>query len=597
MNRKIGLSICLIIPIALLFFLSCSTTDTVAPIEKTEVVPSEIVVSEERVQYEDVILHIVETSDVQGDIFPYDFVNNIEKESSLMKVSSYVKELRETGVPLVLLDNGNTLQGEPLVDYYSFVEKKKPHIVPLVYNSMGYDAAAVAAEDVQVGADVALQVIEEADYPYLSANIVDRQTLEPILSPYTVIERGDIHIAVLALSSPSFFTPYSEGILFVDEIEAAKRWVDHIRQVEHVDAVIGLFYSDNGVSVAESVDGFDLIFTRGELLGETREIIAPSGKKVPIIGALPSAKSVAHGTLTFSYDSLTESYQVVQVEVENVLVEEREDDPLLLSQFSEYIDGMIEWVFTKIGEIKESVSTRESIFGDSKFVDLLHTLQLKQTSAQLSMSAPLSTDTTIEKGEVYIQDILSLYSENTYLCVVELSGEQLYQIMENSYGNWFNQMASIQDDLIKFKTDSNGNLIFNERYQRYEEETSSTNYLSLENVNYIVDITKEEGKRVTLRTLSDNTPFDLDATYTVVLDSRFVFGKDSVLEILGLNVEQINEMLVQVTSIPFSYYLIEEFFAQKYVEPTVDNNWVVIPNIWVQRGIKNSYPKLYGEQL
>ena len=43
---------------------------------------------------------------------------------------------------------------------------------------------------------------------------------------------------------------------------------------------------------------------------------------------------------------------------------------------------------------------------------------------------------------------------------MNLTGQQVKDAMEYSYGGWFNQMTSENDHLISFKTDAAGNLIY-----------------------------------------------------------------------------------------------------------------------------------------
>lgn len=61
-------------------------------------------------------LCILETSDVHGSFFPYDFINRTPCKGSLARLSTYVKRERERfGDNLLLLDNGDILQGQPTV--------------------------------------------------------------------------------------------------------------------------------------------------------------------------------------------------------------------------------------------------------------------------------------------------------------------------------------------------------------------------------------------------------------------------------------------------------------------------------------------------
>ena len=61
-------------------------------------------------------IKIIETSDVHGAILPYDLINDTTTTSSLAQVHSYaIVERYRPGQELILLDNGDILQGDPLV--------------------------------------------------------------------------------------------------------------------------------------------------------------------------------------------------------------------------------------------------------------------------------------------------------------------------------------------------------------------------------------------------------------------------------------------------------------------------------------------------
>ena len=65
-------------------------------------------------QQRTVQLRVVETSDVHGSFFPYDFINRKPKPGTLARVSSYVNDLRKTYKDnVILLENGDILQGQP----------------------------------------------------------------------------------------------------------------------------------------------------------------------------------------------------------------------------------------------------------------------------------------------------------------------------------------------------------------------------------------------------------------------------------------------------------------------------------------------------
>src|SRR5512142_1417025 len=89
---------------------------------------------------EPVVLKIIETTDVHGSIFPYDFINDKPMSTSLAQLSSYVAaERAKTGQSVILLDDGDILQGQPVVYYYNFENTTSRHIASLVMNQLRYD--------------------------------------------------------------------------------------------------------------------------------------------------------------------------------------------------------------------------------------------------------------------------------------------------------------------------------------------------------------------------------------------------------------------------------------------------------------------------
>ncbi len=78
--------------------------------------------SQAMAQQRTVKLRVIQTSDVHGSFFPYDFINRKPKAGTLARVSSYVNDLRKTYKDnLILLENGDILQGQPTCYYYNYV--------------------------------------------------------------------------------------------------------------------------------------------------------------------------------------------------------------------------------------------------------------------------------------------------------------------------------------------------------------------------------------------------------------------------------------------------------------------------------------------
>ncbi|PKL19651.1 MAG: bifunctional metallophosphatase/5'-nucleotidase, partial [Spirochaetae bacterium HGW-Spirochaetae-4] len=560
------------------------------------------------------VVKLIATSDMHGSLFPYDFIRNSTAATSQMHVASFVEEQRAKDQSVVLLDNGDVLQGQPIVYYYNFVETKAPHIVPAVMNDMGYDAASVGNHDVEAGPQVYLRAAAQANYPYLAANAVFIDTGEPAVPPYTIVERDGLRIAVLGLITPYIpkWLPQNlyEGVRFDDMVDTAAKWIPIIEEKENPDLIVGLFHAgvDETYSgsadqkgnenasklVAQRVEGFDVIFTGHDHQDTDMVVQSPSGKEVVIVGAMNGGRSVAVATVGFSLDAASGSYIVESVEGETVAMDTYKPHAELMAKYQPVIDEVTAWVSRQVGTISETISSRDSMFGDSKFVDLIHQIQLEKTGAELSISAPLSLDATIKQGPVYVRDMFSLYPYENLLFTMEMTGREIKAFLEYSYEKWFNQMKSLDDDLINFKRDAEGKLVFNTRYNTYDTVTRYYNYDSFAGINYVVDITKPAGQRVSIKTMTNGGAFQLDRTYVVAINSYRAQGGGGHLAAAGITSEMALERILYSTDKDLRFYLMEAFETKGEIVPTVDNNWLVIPNLWVQRGMKNSYPKLYA---
>ena len=151
-----------------------------------------------------VTLRLIETSDVHGAFFPYNFIERSPMKGSLARVSSYVKKQRQKyGKNVILLDNGDILQGQPSCYYSNFISTDQPNIAAEVINYMEYDAETIGNHDLEPGHAVYDKWIKDVECPMLGANIIDLKSGKPYVEPYLMLERQGVRIAVLGMLTPA----------------------------------------------------------------------------------------------------------------------------------------------------------------------------------------------------------------------------------------------------------------------------------------------------------------------------------------------------------------------------------------------------------
>ena len=468
-----------------------------------------------------VTVKIIETSDVHGAIFPYDLKDNKETSNSLARVTTYLKEQRADSNQIVfLLDNGDILQGDPVVYYYNFEKTDTIHLYADVMNYMKYDAATVGNHDIETGHDVYDKFNKEINFPWLAANAINTTTNESYFKPYTTIERRGVKIAVLGLTTPAIPQWLPEkiwtGMRFDDMVETAQKWVKKIRETEQPDLMIGLIhagvdytYNDQNENtyknenasqlVAEKVEGLDLVFVGHDHAGWNFKTKSPSGKEVLILGTTAGARNVAVANYILKYDKMCMIYDKKEIKGELIDMKNYAPDIEFMNRYKNNFEEAKNYVSRSVGEFSEMISSRDAMFGPSKFVDLIHTIQLDLTDADVSFSAPLSFNAKIDKGNVFVSDMFDLYKYENLLYTMEFTGQEIKDYLEFSYGNWFNQMKDENDHLLKFKLDEGGNVKYSERTKSPELEERYYNFESAAGIDYVLILQNQSAKELQLR--------------------------------------------------------------------------------------------------
>lgn len=579
---------------------------------------------------------IVETTDIHGMIFPYNFITDREENTSMAHISSYIKKLKSEGKTVLLLDNGDTLQGQPTVYYYNFVATNKKHIWAEVLNYMNYDIITMGNHDIEAGHTVYDKIVKEIKAPIIVANLINEKTKEPYFKPYSIIKKSGIKIAILGMIEPAIERQLPkilyEGIRAEDMIECAKKWIKIIKEKEKPDLIIGLFHSganytedkekykneDASQLVAQEVDGFDIIFVGHDHQGwsgkgydeitkqKTKDVKSPSGKIVPIYGGVNAARLIASVDVRMIYDKETKKWDI---DFNGELIEPSkfEADKEFLNRFNDYKDEIKIWVERDIGELNTKLTSDEAMFGDSYFLSFIHNLQFEIAKkelgekADISFAAPLSKDAVLNIGKVKVRDMFNLYPYENFFYVMRLTGKQIKDIMEYSYCRQFNRMTNINEHLIYFKRDASGNLIFNNRYNSYDTLTQTYNYESFGGLNYIVDVRKCYGDRVNIISMSDGSNFDLNKEYKIAINSYRGSGGGGHLTQgakIDLKTLQNMDLVIKSTDKDLRFYMMKWFEEQTnsiMVEKL--NNWKVIPEDYLKAGRERDYKLLYPDKV
>jgi 2',3'-cyclic-nucleotide 2'-phosphodiesterase/3'-nucleotidase len=557
----------------------------------------------------EVTIDVIQSTDIHGTLFPYDFIEQKEMLNSLASIYTYVKEVRSNNPEgVVLLDNGDYLQGQPTVYYYNFEDTVSSHVGAEIFNFMQYDAAVVGNHDIETGHSVYDRFRKEIKMPYLAANAINTKTGEPYFDAYTIIERQGIKIAVLGMITPGIpnWLPESlwSGIEFADMIETAKKWIPMIQENENPDLIIGLFHAgvdhtynnpegstylnENATKlVAEQVPGFDIVMAGHDHKRYNEKIININGDTVIILDPRSHARAVASVKIQFTYNKKEKKYHKT-IYPDIVDVEQYAPDSLFMAQFAEPFNKVKTYVSRQIGTFSHQIDSKDAYFGNSAFIDLIHKVQLEVSQADISFTSPLSFRTQINQGPVYVSDLFKLYKYENLLYTMLLSGNEIDSHLEFSYSLWFNQMKNKNDHLLKMEKNEEGSYHLSNQYY---------NFSSASGIDYLVDVSKPEGKRVKILGFTNGTPFYSDSSYSVAVNSyRGNGGGGHLTDGAGISADELRNRLVNSTPYDLRYYLMKWIEKEQTIDAVKASNWRIIPEDYFENGKRKDMKLLFDAQ-
>ena len=586
-------------------------------------------------------LRIVETSDVHGHFFPYDFVEGKPLIGTLARVSTYVNRLRqEYGDRLLLLENGDILQGQPTCYWSNYVATDEENIAASVVNYMRYDAETFGNHDVETGHEVYDKWIREVQCPILGANILEtlhpspeeslpyggrlegwggeslpsggRLEGAPYVKPYHIYYREGVKIAVLGMLTPTIPCWLNEslwrGLEFQEMVKCARQWVPYLKEVERAELIIGLFHSgkDGGISmpgmsdpnevieedatarVAREVPGFDIIFYGHDHIQHNEWITNAEGRQVLTLDPSCWALNVADAQVELTY----RDGHLVKKDIKGNIVSIADEpiDEQMVSHFQPQIDRIRQYVSRRIGTFTTTARTRDSYFGNSAFTDFVHNLQLQISKADISFNAPLSFDSEIRAGDVTVADMFKLYRFENQLYILNLTGREIRGHLEESYSRWVNTMKNADDHLLLLNDESRGD------QQRMGFRNYTFNFDSAAGIDYEVDVTKPYGQKVRILRMSNGEPFDEQKTYRVVMNSyRGNGGGELLTKGAGIAKKDIDARIVYQSPLDLRHYLMQEIERMGTVTPTPNSNWRFVPEEWTQPAAERDRKLVFGK--
>ncbi|WP_029088920.1 5'-nucleotidase C-terminal domain-containing protein [Brevibacterium album] len=509
---------------------------------------------------EPVSLSLLATTDIHGHVLNWDYFTNgpypAGEELGLARAKTLVDQVRsEKGEDSVLLfDNGDSIQGNPLTSYYSstepVTETGAQHPMAVANSLMGYDAQVVGNHEFNYGLDMLDTYAGQVDFPVLVANARVAGSGEPLRDPTAMIERevnGEtVRVGVIGLTTPGsrvWDSRHLDGrVEFADIVATAQEYAPQLKE-QGADVVVALSHSgkdpkeqtwdpeklQENVSrtLAEQVPDIDVVVAGHSHVDEPEEVVTQTdGTRALITQPYYWGRSLNEVELSLVPDADGEGFEVDWEEAAPSVTPhytqgEMEEDPEMVEAIADHHRTTVDYVNRKVGTATETMSGATSRYEDTAILDFMGMVMTERTREGiagteyedlpvLAQTSPFSRDAVFNAGDVSVADLGGFYIYDNTLAGVTIDGAQLKEYLERA-GSFYDQVSEGED----FDPAEVSNAYDPEEGRDRPDYT----YDAITGVSYDVNISKPVGERIENLRMDDGAQVADDDEFVLAINN------------------------------------------------------------------------------
>jgi 5'-nucleotidase len=380
-----------------------------------------------------------------------------------------------------------------------------------ILNTLGFDVGTVGNHEFDEGVDEMLRLIyggthpatgyfSGAKFPYVAANVIDKETGKPILPPYVIKKVNGIPIGFIGVAlsdTPSIVTPSGvAGVEFTDEAEAINKAVAELKK-QGVETIVVLAHNP-GIS---NTDGSN---ASGEIVDIAKNVddevdVMFAGHNHSYLNAEVDGKllvqSYSYGTafsdVDLQIDPRTKDVVSKKAEIVTTYQDAIKPDKKIKRLIEKYEEKVAPIINQVIGTAKATITDEQNASGESALGNLIADAQCDAMKTDFAFMNPGGIRADIEQGEVIWGELYNVQPFSNQLVKMTLTGEQVRRLLNQQW------------------------------------QSNQTRMLQISGLKYTWDSKKPIGEKVVDIYLPDGTKLDPNAEYTVTVNSFLADGGDN----------------------------------------------------------------------
>ncbi|EGQ8085433.1 2',3'-cyclic-nucleotide 2'-phosphodiesterase [Vibrio vulnificus] len=578
---------------------------------------------------ETIKLRIIETTDIHTNVMDYDYYKDKPSQQiGLTRAATLVKQARGEVVNSVLVDNGDLIQGSPMGDYMAAkgIKAGEVHPVYKAMNQLSYDVGNIGNHEFNYGLEFLAETINDADFPYVSANVFDKKTGKHYFKPYIIKdhtfkdvngEEHTIKVGYIGFVPPQIMVwdkKNLEGKVFAKDIkETAEELVPQMKK-EGADVIVAIPHSgvssdpykigaENSVYYLSEVDGIDAIafghshaVFPGKGFDNIQGVDNQAGTINGVAAVMPGRWGSHVGIIDLELQQKEGKWTVVKGQTEARPIFDKatkkplvDADAAMVKALEADHKGTREFVNQPIGKANDVMYSFLALVQDDPTVQIVNLAQKDYVERfiqgdpdlaglpVLSAAAPFKAGgrkndpanfTEVESGQLTFRNAADLYLYPNTLVAMKVTGHEVKEWLECSAGQ-FKQ--------IDVSSKAPQSLIDWDGFRTY-------NFDVIDGVNYQIDVTKPakydgdckvinaDSERVIGLTYQGK-PIDVKQTFIIATNNYRAYSNKfpgTGSEFVAFDSPDENRTVV-------ANYISRVSQEKGEVTPSADNNWTFAP--------------------
>ncbi|EMB7843667.1 2',3'-cyclic-nucleotide 2'-phosphodiesterase [Vibrio vulnificus] len=578
---------------------------------------------------ETIKLRIIETTDIHTNVMDYDYYKDKPSQQiGLTRAATLVKQARGEVVNSVLVDNGDLIQGSPMGDYMAAkgIKAGEVHPVYKAMNQLSYDVGNIGNHEFNYGLEFLAETINDADFPYVSANVFDKKTGKHYFKPYIIKdhtfkdvngEEHTIKVGYIGFVPPQIMVwdkKNLEGKVFAKDIkETAEELVPQMKK-EGADVIVAIPHSgvssdpykigaENSVYYLSEVDGIDAIafghshaVFPGKGFDNIQGVDNQAGTINGVAAVMPGRWGSHVGIIDLELQQKEGKWTVVKGQTEAHPIFDKatkkplvDADAAMVKALEADHKGTREFVNQPIGKANDVMYSFLALVQDDPTVQIVNLAQKDYVERfiqgdpdlaglpVLSAAAPFKAGgrkndpanfTEVESGQLTFRNAADLYLYPNTLVAMKVTGHEVKEWLECSAGQ-FKQ--------IDVSSTAPQSLIDWDGFRTY-------NFDVIDGVNYQIDVTKPAKYDGDCKVINANServigltyqgkPIDVKQTFIIATNNYRAYSNKfpgTGSEFVAFDSPDENRTVV-------ANYISRVSQEKGEVTPSADNNWTFAP--------------------